>query len=246
MHTLQSSRLFFWAKTAIVLLALGGLFGCSTAPIYLEPAQKSQIKRVGVISLLPSSMPVSKIGITVFNNETKMLPVENRFNEAARKGTEDALRNSGKEVIQVEVDAQAMAKKIRSAAIIFNSRAEMIEAELLEIIKKNKLDAVALVLEDFDYENGINGIWLHLRAGMGDIRHVAAKPDFSTLLVGPDTKILLSRRMYGWFPINRPKGMWTYNLEESLDKATTDHITSTFITHIEQASASNIRQMDLR
>lgn len=242
---LSKPFVFTFCQRMLALSLLCFFTACATRPTTLDPVQATSIQRVGVISLLPNNLPVKKIGITVFNNEYKDLPVGNRFNDAARKGVESALRASNKEVIQIHVPTEELAKKIRSAAIIFDSRAEQIKDELLVIIRQNNLNAVVLILEDFDAENGVHGIWVHLRAGIGDVRSAVGKPDFSTLLVGQDTKYMAtaSDSRGGWFGVNRVQGTWTYNLEENLDTLTINELVSSFSTRIEQRAASHIRQI---
>lgn len=227
---------------ALLSATLMLLTGCG-APV-MKPEQASTIKTVGIVSLLPSELSYQKIGITVFNNEYAKRPVGDAFNSAARFGAERALKLSGRNVVQLEVDVPTLAKRIRSGKLHFDSPAEYIHDELRALVEKYKLDAIVLIIESFDAENGINGIRMFFRAGFGNIETAIGMPHVATLAV--DTKI--KKLAYGGrgisFTAKRPDGLpWVYKLEENLDATTHDYISRLIQNGIEDTVTRDIRTM---
>jgi hypothetical protein len=218
------------------------LVACGT-PV-MKPEQASSIKRVGVISVLPSELSYQKIGITVFNNEYAKRPVGDAFNQAARSAAESVLTQKGREVIQIEVDVPTIAKRLRSGAIIFDSSAERIEDVLLPLIKQHRLDAVLLVNEMFDSENGINGVRIFLRAGLNNIRGALAQPHVGTILVDTRVKLLASQGEVGSFAQDRANGHpWVYRLEDNLDPATQERVAAAMRNTIRSSVAYQVQSL---
>ncbi|MDB5932196.1 MAG: hypothetical protein JWR60_3903 [Polaromonas sp.] len=223
---------------AIFLAALLSMLAACGTPM-MKPDQALAIKKIGIVSLLPSELSYQKIGITVFNNERATRPVDSAFNSAARASAENALKITGRNVMQLEVDVPTLAKRVRSGAIIFDSSAERIHDELGVLIKKHKLDAIVLILESFDAENGINGIRMFLRAGLKEINTANAMPDVTTLVVDANIKMLAGQSNRVYFPVARPGGQpWAYRLEENLDVVTHQHVTNL----MQKATASAVTQ----
>jgi len=209
-------------RTFIVVVLLA-LTGCGTPSV--KPEQVSAIEKVGVVSLLPTDLVYEKVGVTVFNNERVSRPVGNSLNLAARQGAERALRFSRREVVQLEVDVPVLAKRMRSGAIHFNSPAERIEDVLTTLARDHQLDAIVLIAESFDADNGIRGVRMFLRAGLGEIRFAAARPDVITLVLDPKAKLLAAQGYVAAIAVDRPGSQaWSYRLEENLDVATHEHV----------------------
>lgn len=232
------------ARGLSLAVAIFMLVACGT-PV-MKPEQALAIKTVGVVSLLPADLAYQKIGITVFNNERATRPIGDTFNMAARAGAERALKRTGRTVIQLEVDVASLARRVRSAAIIFDSSAEKIQDELTLLVKQHKLDAVVLVYEGFDAENGINGIRMLLRAGLGDVRTVVGRPDVVTLIVDNKLTKLAIQSNSAYFSGIRPGGQpWSYRLDENLDAATHELASSAMQKAIESGVAYDLELMGL-
>lgn len=226
-----------------LLLTLLTLLTACASPV-MKPEQAVSIKTVGVVSLLPSELSYQKIGITVFNNEYAKRPVDNAFNLAARQGAERALKQSGRNVIQLDVDTNLLAKRIRSSTINFDSPAENIKNELLPLVEQYKLDAIVLIMESFDPENGINGIRLFLRAGFGSIGAAVVMPDVQTLVVDKEIKKLAYDGRPVRFAAKRADGApWVYRLEDNLSASTHQHISDLVRNSINELVAGNIVTM---
>jgi len=227
------------------LLAIIFLLTACGTPV-IKPEQVSAIRKVGVISLLPVNLAYQKIGVTVFNNEQASLPVGDAFNVAARAGAERELRRAGRTVVQLDADVAVLAKRIRSATIIFNSSAEQIKDELTKLVQQHQLDAVVLVFEAFDAENGVNGVRLHLRAGFGEIRTVVGRPDVVTLVVDDKISKLAVQSNSGYFSAVRAGGRpWSYRLDENLDASTHELASSSMQKAIETGVAYDLELMGL-
>lgn len=208
---------------ALLLLSVLALLAACSAPV-LKPEQAASLKRIGVVSLLPSELPYEKIGVTVFNNEFASRPVGDSLNVAAREAAERRLVAQGKTVVQLPVDVPALAQRVRSGAIIFDSPAERIGKELSAMAAQHKLDAVLLVAQSFDADTGprgVRGVRVYLNAGLREIRSADVRAHIMSILVDPQAKALGAQGRGGVGPATRAKGApWAYVLEENLDEAT--------------------------
>ena len=196
----------------------------------MKPDQAKSVMTVGVVPLLPEDLSYQKIGITVF------------FNIAARQGAEKALKQSGRTVVQLEVDTHLLAKRVKSSVINFDSPAENIKNELLPLVDKYKLDAVVLILESIDLEHGINGIRMFLRAGIGSIDSAVVMPDVETLVVNKDIKMIGYRggRSLHFAVKRADDAPWNYRLEENLSSATHLKISDMVQSAINESVADDI------
>lgn len=215
--------MYLFRKLLVVLLALM-LTACAAPKLTAE--QAASIKTVGVISLLPQELKYRKIGVTVFNNEFKTLPVANDvFNAHARKTAEQLLTQSGKyKVKQIMVnDVAGMASRLNARTMIMSNTLERIEKEVTDLAKANGVDAVVVIAEQFNSEQGVFGLTMLLHAGMSEIRHnsamagiqvtgvTAGKEFFMGRYADPTVSTKVAR------PDNQP---WNYKLEDNLDPAT--------------------------
>jgi hypothetical protein len=220
-----NGRIFYMSVIRhLAILILAVLLSACAAP-KLSSEQASAIKRVGVVSLMPQEVKYRKIGITVFNNELKSLPVDDDvFNTTARATVERFLRTTGKyQVTQIQVDVPGMAKRLNASSLVMVHNVERIDTELVELAKKNGVDAVIVVAENFDSERGIFGLAMSMRAGFGDIRASSAMAGLQMAGVTSSNQIFMARYPAVGFgvPVSRPDGKpWVYKLEDNLDAAT--------------------------
>ncbi len=224
------------------VIGLTLLAGCGTPT--MKPAQAAAIQRVGIVSLLPSELRYEKVGVTVFNNEKTTRPVGDALNSVARAAAERSLNAASRQAVQLTVDVPTLAKRLRSAVITFDSPAEQIKDELSELARANKLDAIVLIAESFDAENGIQGIRMYLRAGLGDIRLAAADGDLMTLVVDANVKKLAGQYRGTSLAIERPQGQpWSYALQENLDAPTEEHVNAQILRIVDFVVSQHIRTM---
>ncbi|MFM9880199.1 MAG: hypothetical protein ACKVOO_07305 [Burkholderiaceae bacterium] len=222
---------------SLTILILACLLSACAAP-KLSPEQASAIKRVGVISLMPQEVKYRKIGITVFNNEFKSLPTDDVFNTTARATIERYLRRTGKyQVTQIQVDVPGMAKRLNASSLVMSHNIERINTEVIELAKKNGVDAVIVVAENFDSERGIFGLAMSMRAGFNDIRSSAAMAGLQMFGVTAQKETFMAR-----YPavgigtqVSRPDGNpWVYKLEDNLDAATHQQVVNVLQQTIER------------
>lgn len=229
-------KFFFTAGCLSLLVA------CGTPT--MKPEQASSIRRVGIVSLLPSDLRYEKIGVTVFNNERTTRPVGDVFNVAARSTAERLLNQAGRQTMQLMVDVPTFSRRLLSGVIFFDSPAERISDELVKMAAANKLDAIVLITESFDAENGIHGVRMYLRAGMGDIRFAVASGDLGTLVVDANAKKLATQGRGTSFAVERPQGQpWGYVLEDNLDRPTEERVTAQMVKIIESVVDQQLRAM---
>lgn len=228
----------------LLLLSLAVLMGaCSSNPVSIG-GRTETIKTVGVVTLLPSELKYNKIGITVFNNEYRALAVDNAFNEAARKSAQAVLSKGQRKVIQLDVDVPVLARKLRNSAIVFDSPAEDIREELLQLVKQHQLDAVVIVAELFDRDRGINGVGVAVRTGLGDVRRVVGRADVFTLLVDPNIKKITSQAIgQGFSPKRADNQPWSYRLEENLDAQSHQHNAAEMARAVEASVLYHLQDM---
>jgi len=232
----------------LLLLAIVTLLGACSAPV-LKPEQAARLHRVGVVSLLPSELRYDKIGVTVFNNESASRPLGDSLNLAAREAAERRLVAQGKTVIQLLVDVPALAQRMRSGAIIFDSSAERIGKELSAMAAQHKLDAILVMAQRFDADTGprgVRGVRVYLAAGLGDIRAAEARADIQSILVDPDAKALSHDGYGGVSAAVRSNGApWAYALEENLDQATHQENVTTMLRLIRSVVSAQMIGMGL-
>lgn len=221
----------------LFILLLAVMLTACAAP-KLTQQQAASIKSVGIVSLLPQELKYRKIGITVFNNEFKSLPVAgDAFNVHARLSAEQYLGQSGKyQVKQIQVsDVNAMAARLNARTLVMSHNVERIDKELADLAKANNVDAMVVIAENFDAERGIFGVTMAMRAGFGDIRAAAAMAGIQVAGVTASKDIFMSS-----YPnpgmgavVTRPDGKpWSYKLEENLDEATHQKIVNALLPDI--------------
>jgi hypothetical protein len=203
------------------LLALQ-LAGCKHAP---KVPPRDPIKIVGVVSLLPTELSYQKVGITVFNNEKTTRPVGEALNIAARAGAESAIKIGDRTVVQVSVDAPALARSMQNFPGTLDNKFDQISDDLQAMIAKDKLDAVVVVVETYDRDKGVNGVRVLVRAGMGYITKVEVMPHIAVIAVDKNLKRLGLQQVTESYAITRPEDQkWTYTLAENLDTATQEKV----------------------
>jgi hypothetical protein len=211
----------FVRHLAVLITAL--LLTACAAP-KLTQEQASNIKKIGIVSLLPQEVKYRKIGITVFNNEFKSMPAGDVFNVAARASAERYLRKSGKyEVKQIAVDVAPMAQRLNGREMVMSRAIERIDEEIAKLAKANGVDAVIVVGEYFHAERRVYGLAMSMRAGMGDVRSVEIGAGLQVAGVTADKSIFLGWSSWGNNAaiIPRPDGKpWAYKLEDNLDEGT--------------------------
>lgn len=167
------------------LLVLLLLSGCVAQSI--KPEQALQIKKIGVISMLPVDLRYEKIGITVFNNEQLVKPVGDKFNNAALNEIQKQLNT--KEITILSLPKEA-SDRFYSHSIVMSSATERIQSELAALAKKNNLDTILIISEVFDQDQGRRGVEVFFSAGFGSIRSVTLKPSIAIHVVSHEGKAI--------------------------------------------------------
>lgn len=229
-------------RTVLLSLIAFVLAGCG-APVKKAPPPPP-VKRVGIISLLPSDLSYQKFGITKFNNETAKRPVGDVFNVAARAGALSAIRLSSRAVIQLDVDVPKLARSVQDYPGNLDVKVEQIEEDLLALVEQHKLDAVVLILESFEKGKPVNGIRVVVRAGMGYVDKAEAQPHISMVALDRKGKRLSIVEERSSFLVNRPgDAPWVYALNENLLTATHDHLTKLVQNAIESAVEQGVMSL---
>lgn len=236
---------FFGAFAALMFF----VSGCASPNKELAPARAGLIKRVGVISLLPSELLYQKIGVTVFNNERSVQPVGTFLNDAARSSIETALQKKRPiEVKQLSVDVESMRRDFTPGAIVFSWPPAAVKKALIELAKREELDAIVVVKEVFDSDNGFAGVRFFLRAGIGSISAAGMRADIEASVYDAQGEALISRhpKLGVLYMLDRPNQKpWVYGLNENLDASTRDHVVSSFQQLIFEGISQSVEAMNL-
>lgn len=236
-----------WMRIGLLLALVSMAAGCmSVKP--LDPAQAAAIKNIGVISLLPTSVVYQKIGITVFNNERVEKPVAMALNDAARAGAESAFKRINRNVKQLDVNVPEARALFKPGPIVFSWPPEKAKAFLVNLAKDNNLDAICVVHEVFDAENGLAGVRYFLRGAFDGIGRHGIQADTDTQLYDAKGNILKSSSsgMNGLYSVDRPDGKyWTSKLEDSLDAATQEKVLASMRKIIETKTSGQVMVMGL-
>lgn len=240
--------MFLVRKLFAVLLALT-LTACAAPK--LTQQQAASIKSVGIVSLLPQELKYRKIGLTVFNNEFKSLPVAGDvFNAHARQTAEQLLLRSGKyQVKQIQVnDVAAMAARLNARTMVMAHNIERIDQQVADLARENKVDAVVVIAENFNAEQGIFGVTMFLRAGLGDIRFAGALAGIQVAGVTAGKEIFMSDYADpgSSATVTRANDKpWSYKLEENLDDDTHQRVVKAMLPGIGRAIDSAMSKAGL-
>jgi hypothetical protein len=236
-----------WMRMGLSFLAVSLAAGCTSVKP-LDPAQAAAIKNVGVISLLPTSVVYQKIGITVFNNERVEKPVASALNDAARAGAESALKRINRNVKQLDVNFSEVKALFKPGPIVFSWPPEKAKAFLVDLAKENNLDAVCIVHELFDADNGYAGVRYFLRGDFNGIGRHGIVTDTTTELYDAKGNILKSSAsgLNAMFSVERPDGKyWTSKIDDSLDPATQEKVLSSMKKIIENKTSIQVQALGL-
>ena len=212
-------------KSLGLLIVLFILNGCIAQD--LKPEFVSKVKRVGIVSMLPTKLKYEKIGITVFNNEVLIRDVGDQFNNVAI----DSIKN---EVLSVQKDrsvlimpiTKSILEKYYSHSLVVSSPTERIQTELSSWILKENLDAVFVVAEIFDSDQYRRGLEVYFRAGFGTINSATLKPNVVILVIGKDGKVeaATASPVQGQSIQTISGGEWGYELEKSITDSENDRL----------------------
>lgn len=243
MHIINSQFHRFVAATAFALTALF-ISGCSSAP-KVTPQLDQSIKRIGVLSVLPEEMTFRKIGTTVFNNEAVRQPVGQIYNDAAFSAAQSALNKPGRAIIKLDPGVPGkLAAQMRSNSFVINSRAESISKELKAMIASHQLDAVVVIRENFDNDNGLYGIDFFMRTAFGLDQAPVVRAALQTILVDTNVKSLGQSYNPYFVPAQKVgQGRWTYSLKEDLDEQTKAQIIRQSQQGVDFAVKSHLRNL---
>jgi hypothetical protein len=231
-----------------VLVVVLTLTACS-API-LKKEQAEGLKTIGVVSLLPEQIVYHKVGITVFNNELITKPIGKLFNASAQSSAvTEIVKFSGRTAKVLDVDTGTLAKRYRSGALVMSRDVERIKSDLVDLAKKNNLDAIVVTAERHDSENGVDGVKILFAASMSDVRAVSVRAGMTISILDANGSVIGSASPGGRYglgkTVSRPNGGWTYKLSENLDPDTEAFLRKTMQETVSMEVAATLRQIGL-
>jgi hypothetical protein len=119
--------------------------GCASEPRNAQT--DATIKTVAVVSMLEEDIHLRKLGLTVFNNDTRPIGRDMGLNRLAVQTVEARLRKARPEWLIVASDADSKALATQVARPTFNAfYPEGVKAELAAIAKRTNADALFVVV----------------------------------------------------------------------------------------------------
>jgi hypothetical protein len=206
----------------LLVVILCTLSGC-TAPV-VQPDAAVSINNVGILAFLPSELRYEKIGFTVFSNERLLRPVGDTLNASARSAAESGVkRKVGRKVIQLNEGLPDLRTKLYSRTLVMRSSMERIQSELAQIAKMHNLDAIVVIAEVTDSDQGRTGVRVYHR-GPGFRPQI--QPDLVIFVVNREG-ITIARHPSPLFgvPATRPGNKpWDSDFAKSIDAETHAHV----------------------
>ncbi len=146
----------------LVLIGLGGCAGAARRTLDTDAVMKS----VAVVSLLQEDVPVQKIGLTVFNNDQRTVPMKGELNKVATAVVESRLKLARPTwvVKPSNADGAKLSQKFGSAGISWSSHTGTIKSDLAALASAAGVDALFVVIDTaLENERG-KGVGIVLRA----------------------------------------------------------------------------------
>ncbi|MBC7918985.1 MAG: hypothetical protein H7Y28_14370 [Rhodoferax sp.] len=172
------------------LFAVITLSGCASPP--RTPAADTSIKSVGVVSLLNESTTVQKIGLTVFNNESRTIPMGGELNRIVVSNLESRLRQTRPSwtIVQMDADIAPLRAKVNFGRNASEDQLAVFKSEVLTLARTKGIDAVFMVGESSNENVRGRGVGVVLHAPA--ILPARAQPHavVSVVLIDKDGKLL--------------------------------------------------------
>lgn len=146
----------------LVLIGLGGCAGAARRTVDTDAA----IRSVAVVSLLQEDVPVQKIGLTVFNNDARTVPMSGELNKIAVAVVESRLKVARPAwvVKPSNADGAKLSQKFGGAGISWSSHTGTIKSDLAALANSAGVDALFVVIDTaLENERG-KGVGVVLRA----------------------------------------------------------------------------------
>ncbi len=158
----------------LVSIGLGGCAGTARRTVDTDAVMKS----VAVVSLLREDVPVQKIGLTVFNNDDRTVPMGGELNKVATTVIESRLKlvRPTWVVKPSNADGAKLSQRFGSAGSSWSSHTGTIKSDLAALASSAGVDALFVVIDTtLENERG-KGVGIVLRAlpGMEPIALVHA------------------------------------------------------------------------
>lgn len=136
----KNAQSFLW----IVTLSLLPLAACTPPPKFVD--NLNQYKTVAVISLLPQTITMSHIGITIFQNDFAIFPLDWNPNTVATQ-TAIALLNQNYQVKDLHVDTNAFVEAIQKKYSKFDIGAteDLVIDQLKATVKPGQVDLIIVI-----------------------------------------------------------------------------------------------------
>lgn len=146
----------------LVMFSLAGCAGTARRTVEADAA----IKAVAVVSLLREDVPVQKLGLTVFNNDQRIVPMDGELNAAATAAVQSRLKAARPAWVMKpsNTDVASLAKKFNGAGISWSSHTGTIKPELAALARAAGADALFVVIDtSLENERG-RGVGVVVRA----------------------------------------------------------------------------------
>lgn len=148
---------------------------------------------MAIVSLVPESARLTKIGLTVFNNDSASFDLGGRVDKNVQSIARGRIAKAKTQwtVREISYDGAALLGKLRSFGVPKAMAAERIQEDLTDLIASNHLDAILLIIPESADSFGIEGLGIWMRPGLiSGIRFLFAHARIALEIIGPDGKAL--------------------------------------------------------
>ena len=191
MNLLSRVRALFPALIAACLLA-----GCASPP--RTAADDQAVHKVAVLSLLDEQTPVSRVGLTVFNNQRLTIDQHGALNAFADEVLEKRLRAARPNwtVVQARADARALEEKNRGTP--WTSFTGRISDDLRRIAQESGADLMFVVIDTTMENSPGRGVGVSMRTmSLNSVDKALLHTHALLVLVDRDGKELTNRGIAG-------------------------------------------------
>lgn len=181
-------------RLALATLLTTLLSACATGPRTAE--SDAGVRNVTVVTLLEEKAPISRVGLTVFNNEVVEVDQGGELNRLSRRLVEQHLRDKRPDWVikDAGVDSTMLAKKNREGGVSWTSFTGNISDDLRRVAKATGADLVFVVLDTTMENSPGRGVGLTLRTvSLSSVSNALVHAHVLLTLVDKDGKELTNR-----------------------------------------------------
>lgn len=231
-----------WLATVANLAMLGLLAGCASPP--RSAAADLSIHSVAIVTAVSEDVPLQRIGLTIFNNDYKLLPMKGELNAHIEKIASERLAASRPDwtVKRAGTDPGALSAKIHQVWNSWGSKDGPLSDQLPGIAQLADVEAL-LVIEEARSDTA-SGVSVVMRALPGLEPRVGANVVLRASLVDRQGHVLSSRFIYSVSPAVAAKDLGMNDqLSTALDPVIADRLRHMLKTSVSTSLQNGLSEL---